>query len=69
MTAKASNRARMPRTAEIVDDLRSVFGALPYGRFSESGHVIEWGTPPAPAVEVEPATLPSSGPWHQRRAR
>lgn len=68
MTARERNRAAMPATAAIVDELRAVFGPPAYGHFAEAGRTITWGAPLHPdAVPVAPATLPSSGPWHKGR--
>jgi hypothetical protein len=42
---RARNRAEMPETAAIVDDLRKAFGeaAIKWARFTESGRTVEWG--------------------------
>ncbi len=44
--ARARNRADMPETAAIVDDIRAVFGPPVYLRFTEGGHEIAWGQRP-----------------------
>jgi hypothetical protein len=42
---REKNRAEMPETAAIVDDLRKAFGtaAIKWARFTESGRTVEWG--------------------------
>lgn len=52
------NRERMPETARFVDEWRGVFGKLPYGRFTESGHTVTWGTPLAYSYAVQASVHP-----------
>lgn len=43
---RARNRALMPETASIIDDLRKHLGAncIQWARFEENGQTVEWGT-------------------------
>lgn len=42
---KAAMRAEMPLAAAEVDKIRAHFGNPPYGRLTENGRTVTWGTP------------------------
>lgn len=66
MNQRDRNRAAMPATAAIVDELRAVFGPPAYGRFTEAGRTITLGAPSyTGGTECAPATFPSSGHWRK----
>lgn len=40
---KQERRAAMPITTEFIDEMRDLFGEIPYIKASENGLKVEWG--------------------------